>query len=431
MPSLNQQRLTSMLDYLEEWDKLNRKPIFDIASHQALMIWQQDVAELPGFSLNSSDESGEVWLTIDRLRPTTPPRLPVELVPWVVISDDPSREPHRRESIPNPAEPDEVIDFDDAPEREIAFAAYLDQEWSKWSTIEKPKRRSIAFYDKLFNLLQSIETEGAETALELVWGIGIAVWKPEKDQTVRHPLLCRLVEIDPVGKDMTLRIRPRDVPTLLETDIFAAMENPGLPVYEKAARTILDNLDNHVTPFEEASFEQILSRAAGMLDRQARYWPRESDYQEGIVPAANAQLTITNTWVIFARRKGTNFLVEDVRRLKQKVAEEDIPEGAPTALVVTPAGEAPPRPNETWRGMSSTGFTSVWSGRGSFGGSGAARKKHGSFFSRSHSTPSRFRSSTVWSTPMELLSKDRPARERLTPLPMSFVTISPKENEFL
>ena len=74
MPSLHQQRLISMLDYLEEWDKLNRKPVFDITSHQALVIWQQDAAELPGFTLNSSDESGEVWLTLDRLRPTKPPQ---------------------------------------------------------------------------------------------------------------------------------------------------------------------------------------------------------------------------------------------------------------------------------------------------------------------------------------------------------------------
>ena len=366
-----------MLDYLEEWDKLNRTPVFDIASHQALMIWQHDVAELPGFSLNSSDESGEVWLTLDRLRPTKPPQLPVELVPWVVVSGDPSREPHRRESIAHPTEPEQEINFDDAPERETAFTAYLDKQWSEWSTIEKPKRRSIACYDKLFNLLQTIETEGAETALELVWGIGVGVWKPEQHQSVRHPLLCRLVEIDPVGRDMALRIRPRDVPTLLETDIFAAMENPGLPVYEKAARTILDNTDNHITPFEEASFEQILSGAAGTLDRQARYWPRESAYQEGVVPAANEQLTITNSWVIFARRKGTNFLVDDVRRLKEKVANEDVPEGAPMALVETPAGEAPPRQDQTWRGMSSTGFSSGWAGGDSTGGTnsqGVARE---------------------------------------------------------
>ena len=377
MPSLHQQRLTSMLDYLEEWDKLNRTPVFEIASHQALMIWQQDVAELPGVSLNSSDESGEVWLTLDRLRPTKPPQLPVELVPWVVVSDDPSREPHRRESIPHPTEPEQEINFDDAPERETAFTTYLDKQWSEWSIIEKPKRRSIAYYDKLFNLLQTIETEGAETALELVWGIGVAVWKPENHPSVRHPLLCRLVEIDPVGRDMALRIRPRGTPTLLETDIFAAMENPGLPVYEKAARTILENTDNYVTPFEEASFEQILSGAAGTLDRHARYWPREPIYQEGVVPAASEHLTITNTWVIFARRKGTNFLVDDVRRLKEKIVSEEVPEGAPTALVETPAGEAPPRQDQTWRGMSSTGFSSGWSGSESTGGTsnqGAARE---------------------------------------------------------
>lgn len=366
-----------MLDYLEEWDKLNRTPVFDIASHQALMIWQQDIAELPGFSLNSSDESGEVWLTLDRLRPTKPPQLPLELLPWVVVSDDPSREPHRRESIPHPTEPEQEINFDDAPERETAFTTYLDRQWSDWSIIEKPKRQSISCYDKLFNLLQTIETEGAETALELVWGIGVAVWKPEKHSSVRHPLLCRLVEIDPVGRDMALRIRPRETPTLLETDIFAAMENPGLPVYEKAARTILKNTDNYVTPFEEASFEQILSGAAGTLDRHARYWPQEPAYQEGVVPAITEHLTITNTWVIFARRKGTNFLVDDVRRLKVKVGSEEVPEGAPMALVETPAGEAPPRQDQTWRGMSSTGFSSGWSGSESAGGTrshGVARE---------------------------------------------------------
>lgn len=357
-----------MLDYLEEWDKLNRTPVFDIASHQALMIWQQDVAELPGFSLNSSDESGEVWLTLDRLRPKKPPQLPDELVPWVVVSDDPSREPYRRESIPHPTEREQEINFDDAPERETAFVAYLNNHWSEWSTIEKPIRRSIGYYDKLFNLLQTIEIEGAETALELVWGMGVAVWKPEQHQAVRHPLLCRLVEIDPVGRDMALRIRPRDVPTLLETDIFAAMENPGLPVYEKAARTYLENPENYVSPFDEASFEQILSGAAGTLDRHARYWARDPAYQEGVVPAANECLTITNTWVIFARRKGTNFLVDDVRRLKGKVASAEVPEGAPKALVVTPAGEAPPRQNRTWRGMSSTGFSAGWFGTESTGG---------------------------------------------------------------
>jgi hypothetical protein len=32
--STEQQRLVSMLDYLEEWDKLNRVPTFDVTAHQ-------------------------------------------------------------------------------------------------------------------------------------------------------------------------------------------------------------------------------------------------------------------------------------------------------------------------------------------------------------------------------------------------------------
>jgi len=148
-------------------------PVALLRSNTEFWIWQQDVAELPGFSLNSSDESGEIWLTIQRLQPTEPPQLPVDLVPWIVDSDDPLREPNRRESIPHPTDPEQEINFYDAPERETVFTAYLDQQWSEWSIIEKPKRRSIAYYDKLFSLLQTIETEGAETALELVWGKGV------------------------------------------------------------------------------------------------------------------------------------------------------------------------------------------------------------------------------------------------------------------
>ncbi len=351
-----------MLEYLEHWDKLNRSPVYDVNAHQGLIIWQNDLLELPGFHLNTADSSGEVWLAVERLRPQKPPALPSLLTNWAFVSDDPSHKPHRRESNPDPQEPKVIINFDDDPERESAFLIYLEGAWAKWAETESPRRRSIGIYDKLFNLLQTIETEGAESALELVWGVGIALWKPDKLPSVRYPLISHLVEIDPVGTDMALRIRPRDLPPLLETDVYVAMENPGLPVFEKAARTILEQPDRQVTPFDEASFEQILSGAAGTLDRHARYWPREVGFEPGKLPQASEALTITNTWVVFARRKGSNFLLDDVRRLKVRVEEAEVPAGAATVLVEDAEGEAPQRQPRQWRGLSSTGFTTGWSG---------------------------------------------------------------------
>ncbi|MDD5200921.1 MAG: AAA domain-containing protein [Terrimicrobiaceae bacterium] len=355
--STEQQRLIAMLDYLEQWDKLNRAATFDVAAHQGgLLAWQADVEALPGVHLDVADVSGENWLEIERLRPKKPPTPPVALIPWLIVRDDPSAEPSHRETLPNPETPEQPLVFDEDLSLVSALESYRTESWREWSESEKPRRKSIATYDKLFNLLQTIETEGAETALELVWGIGVAVWDKE-GKRIRYPLVSRLVEIDPITTDMAIRIRPREVPPILETDIYVALENPGLPAFEKAARAILDHPDCDVRPFDEASYEQLLAGAAGTLDRQARYWPREADFEPGKLPSPTEMLTITNSWVLFARRKGTNFLIEDIRRLREAVESEPVPDGAPRVLVETPEGAVPEREARIWRGLSSTGFS--------------------------------------------------------------------------
>jgi very-short-patch-repair endonuclease len=342
-----------MLEYLENWDRLNRTPVLDLATHQGLVVWEDDLRDLPGIHSNAVDDSGEVWLMVERLRAIRPPAVPAKLVPWLVVPDDPSKQPHHREVLPDPNDAEQDLFFEDDPALLEALQTYLEGPWLKWGAIEGPRRKSIGIYDKLFNLLQTIETEGAETALELVWGIGVAVWNTGKHR-LRYPLLSVLVEIDPIGNDMALRIRPREVPPILETDPYVAMENTGLPTFEKAARTILDHPDAHVTPFDEASFEQILSGAAGTLDRHARYWPRETGFESGKVPPGCDVLTVTNTWVVFSRRKGTNFLLDDVRRLKEKVEAAEVPDGAPKVLVEDAEGAVPPRIPREWRGLSSS-----------------------------------------------------------------------------
>jgi len=345
-----------MLDYLEQWDKLNRTATFDVAAHTGgFFAWQADLENLPGLHLNVPDSSGDIWMEIERLRHIKPPTPHADLIPWIVINDDPAVEPVHREKLPNPEAPEEPLVFENFARLGAAFESYVKGPWRTWADTEKPRCRTIATYDKIFNFLQTIETEGAETALELVWGIGVAVWE-NNGKRIRYPLVSRLVEIDPITTDMALRIRPLDVTPILEIDIYVALENPGLPAFEKAARAILDNPDSDVQPFDEASYEQILAGAAGMLDRQARYWPREPDFEAGKLPEFAEALAVTNTWVVFARRKSTNFLVEDIRRLRDAVEREPVPDGAPKVLVETPEGAVPEREPRVWRGLSSTGF---------------------------------------------------------------------------
>jgi hypothetical protein len=161
-PSTEQQRLVSMLDYLEEWDKLERVPVFDVATHQGgFLAWQHDLAGLPGIHFDLADASGEIWMEIERLRPTKPPVPPAALVPWVLLKDQASAEPGYRESLPNPEIPEKPLVFEEIPRLVSAFETYAKGPWQKWAETEKPRRTSIGIYDKLFNLLQTVETEGA------------------------------------------------------------------------------------------------------------------------------------------------------------------------------------------------------------------------------------------------------------------------------
>src|SRR5437588_5224631 len=111
-----QQRLVAMLDYLEEWDKLNRVPTFDVAAHQGLLAWQADIAGLPGVHFNLADASGEIWLEIERLRSKKPPDVPSQLAPWILVKDDPTATPAHRETLPNKEHPDTPPRFDDLPD---------------------------------------------------------------------------------------------------------------------------------------------------------------------------------------------------------------------------------------------------------------------------------------------------------------------------
>jgi len=97
---IEQQRLIQMLDYLENWDRLNRTPTFDVIDHQGgLVVWESDLTGLKGIHLKPSDETGEVWLEVERLFATKPPSPSTEISPWIVISDLPDVHPTNRESI--------------------------------------------------------------------------------------------------------------------------------------------------------------------------------------------------------------------------------------------------------------------------------------------------------------------------------------------
>jgi hypothetical protein len=249
-------------------------------------------------------------MEIPRLMKKGPPPPIESLGPWLILQDDPSSEPRHFDSIDVPPADGEAggktILFDDGLQE--SFNEYLLKRWRPWSESELKRRRCIAVYDRIFHLQQTIENAGTETPIEVVWGMGMAVWETSRHK-ICHPLVTQQVEILALEGDMSLRLRPTTRDPQVETDPFLPLELSELSGFEKAARAYFMQAEVTPSPFEPDSFSLIAKKAAGQLDTSGRYWPEESDYVPGALPAAIPNLLVTDSWVVFARKRNTNFLV--------------------------------------------------------------------------------------------------------------------------
>jgi hypothetical protein len=192
-----------------------------------------------------TDEDGPIWLTMRRIKRGEPPEIPDDVVNWLNVSPDPDKEPTLLETITrivSESEKDNLLatgqarvedcteatglkskgGFDvtlrleDRPEVTTAAQRYISTDWLSWAEAERPKRRSIALYQKLFEVAQLTELAGAEQPIELVWGIGLARWITDGYE-VDLPLLERLVEIE-INQEAggEIRVRPRSALALLQ-----------------------------------------------------------------------------------------------------------------------------------------------------------------------------------------------------------------------
>lgn len=350
-----QQRLIAILQYLEDWDKLVRTPVTSVHDYGVgFTAFQKEIEEISDIKLNLVDADGEpVWMEIPRLAKKVPPLLPERLRPWVMLNDDPLTEPRHVDSIIVPAADGEVeanaIFFDD--ELRASLSEYLLSRWRPWSESEKKRRRCTALYENIFHLQQTIENAGAETPIELVWGMGMAVWDTS-GYKICHPLVTQRVEILPLEGDMSLRLRPTSRDPQIETDPFLPLELSELPGFERLARAFFIQAEATPSPFEPESYSPISKKAASQLDTAGRYWPEDTDYVPSALPEGRPYLLVTDSWVVFARKRSTNFLVDDLKRLQDSTKEEGIPGGASGYLVEEPEGVLPEPTEIHFRGLS-------------------------------------------------------------------------------
>lgn len=390
--SLEAERLSALIDFCHQSARLRGKPTAAISSHGGFNFYENERSGLPGISLNNSglDGSDEIWLSVERLHETKPPEVTgAWLKPWLIMTKGPNVEPSLRESVDgkalidagthvekeNSGHPvvgmDDLVTLAEYPERQQVIALheeYLKSRWLPWSVEEKKRLKTIRLYAQLFTLKQQLEGSIVEAQLELVWGIGIGVWKTVAT-TVSYPIISQLVDLSLNPITSALEVRPRDVSPRIELDWYASQDNQGVGELEKTAKEFFEGLPNTISPFDSSTYEPLLRSAVTHLDANGVYWPTQTQAEDRGIPRSDDNLKVTDTWVVFARPRTNSAYLQDLERLK--IAVEECGEFPPavSSIVTDPDNENPEIEFPEFRGVSA-------SYHGDGGDIGASPKSH-------------------------------------------------------
>jgi hypothetical protein len=219
-------RLLSIIEYAQQSARMKTLPVANAESHGLFSLWESGAQGRPGVLVNpdAMADNDERWLVIQRLQQSVPPVIKsAVLLPWLDLAQTPDTAPKLRQVVSGQSliaagthrkvdhewgltneqkmlpEVDleatvNLDDYENAEQVRIQFAAYLAHQWNPWAEQEKAVRETISLYSKLFKLKQQLEDGVVEKALELVWGVGVGVWR-SSGANVTYPLITRLVEL--------------------------------------------------------------------------------------------------------------------------------------------------------------------------------------------------------------------------------------------
>lgn len=359
--------LQRLFEYIEEQVKDIDPRGFQLSKQAGFRCNPEDVAGLPGVSMDLQLEGDHIWLKVDRLEASKPPAVPPALQGLCRPSSDPAGHLptldeaallHRihTESADTPEDDRVAFEARIRAHANEALREYIGL-WKSWAEGEKPRRKTISLYGDIFALKHQLEAEETAKPTELVWGVGVATWSMNCEGGAfpfAYPVLTQAVEISLNDQTMAIEVRPRAMDTRVEMDAFVACQVTGAADVEKAAREHLaKHKDRPVTPFDPSSYSDVLKLAATNLDSKGSY--QEILAAHAAVPPAGQHLVVTDTWALFSRPRANNYLVEDLKRLRDRIAGGcDIP-GGPLALVSPPSDTPIEYEPVNFRGISSRG----------------------------------------------------------------------------
>lgn len=372
-------KLIGLLDYVEELARLPERAVLTVRSYRTLLFYEHQLRGKVGIYHDVAEEDGAIWLRIDRLQRQPPPGPNDDIRPWLTVSRDPTKPPEVHESIILSMTRDKSesllhegsVDADDVmmsptgdanmvdvrlrldrfPELIASIEEYNASSWIQWASAEIPIRETIAIYDKFFSVLQAIETAGVDNPLEVVFGVGFALWRTQGN-TIEHPIVEALVEASIDPQTHAIQVRARDTDPQVYLKPFVELDNLAVPSLRKKAMSHFERIlgaDAEVdaqpceefSPFNPGSFEPILRDAVTLLSPEASYWPDiADDPDDRVLPEITDVLKLSDNWAIYARPRSGNLFAQDIQRLKGSIEDsEDDELPIPGKRLVTPPSE--------------------------------------------------------------------------------------------
>lgn len=240
--------------------------------------------------------------------------------------------------------------------------SYIEEIWKPWAEQEKEIRKSIKLYAELFGLSQDLN----DAQLELFFGIGIALWTLPTDN-ICYPLLTKAVEVALDETTGALEIRPCSSAPQLESDIYSSINNLGITTLLEESKQFFKSTEGVLNPFDPNTFEPLLQAAATFLDSSGVYWPTQTTADDRSLPKPTENLIITDTWVLMARQRNNQMLIQDLERFEDKITNakiDSLSDDAVWSLVTDPSSEYQEVKLPSFRGLSAV------SGSGGYQGSG-------------------------------------------------------------
>jgi very-short-patch-repair endonuclease len=370
------ERLHNLLGYVEQVVRLDERPALRLSEYrlptgQSFVLPQHEAHALPGIRHDLVDEDGQVWLCVERLLRGEPPSPPEPVAEWLEVSPDPERAPNLRDhlvlTLPA-AEKDSLVSsgqvrsedaapamkaeaaaeplwdvrlrLEDRPEIRSAAEEWISSTWLNWALAERPVRRSLALYQRLFEVTQLAEMGGGDRPFELIWGIGHSRWLRDGREIDLPVLECPVeIEIDDAAGGR-IEVRPKAAGASVNLRAFEDLGVEGVGLAFDAAKRALAAIDPEegASPFRRDGFEPVLRACQARLDVEGVYLPdREAVPPGDPLPASREHLFVSDRWVLFARRRSDNFILADLQNLKRSVeqaaAEGALPGPAQTLVV--------------------------------------------------------------------------------------------------